>query len=143
MAYVPFVIEQSAGGERSYDIYSRLLKDRIIILGEEITDHTAGLVVAQLLFLEAEDPDKDISIYVNSPGGLVSAGLAIYDTMNYIKCDVSSGWRENLFVYVARPLWASRSISVRSSCAEVDRIGSRHSLGNRIVSDESSQICDD
>lgn len=90
MAYVPFVIEQSAGGERSYDIYSRLLKDRIIILGEEITDHTAGLVVAQLLFLEAEDPDKDISIYVNSPGGLVSAGLAIYDTMNYIKCDVST-----------------------------------------------------
>ena len=90
MALVPYVIEQTARGERSYDIYSRLLKDRIIFIGEEITEHTASLVVAQLLFLEAEDADKDISIYINSPGGSVTAGMAIYDTMQYIKCDVST-----------------------------------------------------
>ena len=90
MALVPYVIEQTSRGERSYDIYSRLLKDRIIFLGEEIDDHVASVVVAQLLFLEAEDPEKDICIYINSPGGSVSAGLAIYDTMNYIKCDVST-----------------------------------------------------
>lgn len=87
---VPIVVEQSAKGERSYDIYSRLLKDRIIFIDDEITDATASLVVAQLLFLESEDPDKDISIYINSPGGVVTAGLAIYDTMNYIKPDVST-----------------------------------------------------
>ena len=86
----PYVIEQTSGGERSYDIFSRLLKDRIIILGEEVNDAIAGLVTAQLLFLEAEDPDKDISIYINSPGGSVTAGMAIYDTMNYIKPDVST-----------------------------------------------------
>lgn len=90
MSLVPYVIESNSRGERSYDIYSRLLKDRIIFLGEEVTDVTAGLVVAQLLFLEAEDPGKDINLYINSPGGSVSAGLAIYDTMNYIKCDVST-----------------------------------------------------
>ena len=90
MALVPYVIEQTSRGERSYDIYSRLLKDRIIFLGEEIDDHVASLVVAQLLFLEAEDPEKDICIYINSPGGSVSAGFAIYDTMNYVKCDVST-----------------------------------------------------
>ena len=90
MALVPYVVEQTSRGERSYDIYSRLLKDRIIFLGEEIDDHVASLVVAQLLFLEAEDPDKDICIYINSPGGSVTAGMAIYDTMNYIKCDVST-----------------------------------------------------
>ena len=90
MALVPYVIEQTSGGERSYDIFSRLLKDRIIILGEEVNDAIAGLVTAQLLFLEAEDPDKDISIYINSPGGSVTAGMAIYDTMNYIKPDVST-----------------------------------------------------
>ena len=90
MALVPYVVEQTSRGERSYDIYSRLLKDRIIFLGEEIDDHVASLVVAQLLFLEAEDPDKDICIYVNSPGGSVTAGMAIYDTMQYIKCDVST-----------------------------------------------------
>ncbi|NLY42511.1 MAG: ATP-dependent Clp endopeptidase proteolytic subunit ClpP [Clostridiaceae bacterium] len=90
MSLVPIVIEQTNRGERSYDIYSRLLKERIIFLGEEITDTTASLVVAQLLFLEAEDPDKDISLYINSPGGSVSAGLAIYDTMQYIKPDVST-----------------------------------------------------
>lgn len=90
MSFVPYVIEQNSRGERSYDIYSRLLKDRIIFLGEEVTDVTANLVVAQMLFLEAEDPGKDIHFYINSPGGSVSAGFAIYDTMQYIKCDVST-----------------------------------------------------
>ena len=90
MALVPYVVEQTGRGERSYDIYSRLLKDRIIFLGEQIDGHVAGLVVAQLLFLEAEDPDKDICIYINSPGGSVTAGMAIYDTMQYIKPDVST-----------------------------------------------------
>ncbi len=90
MSLVPYVIEQTSRGERSYDIYSRLLKDRIIFLGEEVNEVTAGLVVAQLLFLEAEDPDKDIQLYINSPGGSVTAGWAIYDTMQYIKCDVST-----------------------------------------------------
>ena len=90
MALVPMVIEQTNRGERSYDIYSRLLKDRIIILADEVNDATASLVVAQMLFLEAEDSEKDISFYINSPGGSVSAGMAIYDTMNFIKCDVST-----------------------------------------------------
>lgn len=90
MALIPMVIEQTSRGERSYDIYSRLLKDRIIFLGEEVDENTASLVVAQLLFLESEDPEKDISFYINSPGGSVTAGMAIYDTMNYIKCDVST-----------------------------------------------------
>lgn len=91
MALVPYVIEQtSRGGERSYDIYSRLLKERIIFLGDEVNDQTASLVVAQLLFLESEDPNKDIQLYINSPGGSVTAGMAIYDTMNYVKCDVST-----------------------------------------------------
>ncbi|MBE5886188.1 MAG: ATP-dependent Clp endopeptidase proteolytic subunit ClpP [Lachnospiraceae bacterium] len=90
MSLVPYVVEQTSRGERSYDIYSRLLKDRIIFLGEEVNEVTAGLVVAQLLFLEAEDPDKDIQLYINSPGGSVTAGMAIYDTMQYIKCDVST-----------------------------------------------------
>ena len=90
MSVVPQVVEQTNKGERSYDIYSRLLKDRIIFLGEEVNDVTASLVVAQLLFLESEDPNKDISLYINSPGGSVTAGMAIYDTMQYIKCDVST-----------------------------------------------------
>ncbi|MBQ7037013.1 MAG: ATP-dependent Clp endopeptidase proteolytic subunit ClpP [Clostridia bacterium] len=90
MSLVPMVVDQTNHGERSYDIYSRLLKDRIIFLGEEVNDVTASLVVAQLLFLESEDPDKDIHLYINSPGGSISAGMAIYDTMNYIKCDVST-----------------------------------------------------
>jgi ATP-dependent Clp protease protease subunit len=90
MALIPYVIEQTGRGERSYDIYSRLLKDRIIFLGEEVTDDSANVIVAELLFLEAEDPDKDIHLYINSPGGSVSAGMAIYDTMQYIKCDVST-----------------------------------------------------
>ena len=90
MSLVPYVIEQTSRGERSYDIYSRLLKDRIIFLGEEVNETTASLTVAQLLFLESEDPGKDIQLYINSPGGVVTAGLAIYDTMQYIKCDVST-----------------------------------------------------
>ena len=90
MSLVPYVIEQTSRGERSYDIYSRLLKERIIFLGEEVNETTASLTVAQLLFLEAEDPSKDIQLYINSPGGSVTAGMAIYDTMRYIKCDVST-----------------------------------------------------
>ena len=90
MSLVPYVIEQTSRGERSYDIYSRLLKDRIIFLGEEVNDVSAGLIVSQLLFLEAEDPGKDIQLYINSPGGSLTAGMAIYDTMQYIKCDVST-----------------------------------------------------
>ena len=90
MSLVPYVIEQTSRGERSYDIYSRLLKERIIFLGEEVNETTASLIVAQLLFLESEDPGKDIHLYINSPGGVVTAGMAIYDTMNYIKCDVST-----------------------------------------------------
>ncbi len=90
MALIPYVIEQTSRGERSYDIYSRLLKERIIFLGEEVNETTASLVVAQLLFLESEDPGKDINLYINSPGGSISAGMAIFDTMNYIKCDVST-----------------------------------------------------
>ena len=90
MSLVPYVIEQTSRGERSYDIYSRLLKDRIIFLGEEVNDASASVIVAQLLFLEAEDPGKDINLYINSPGGSVTAGIAIYDTMNFIKCDVST-----------------------------------------------------
>jgi len=90
MALVPMVIEQTNRGERSYDIYSRLLNDRIIFLADEINDTTASLTVAQLLFLESQDPDKDISLYINSPGGVITSGMAIYDTMNYIKCDVST-----------------------------------------------------
>ena len=90
MSLVPYVIEQTNRGERSYDIFSRLLEDRIIFLGEEVNDATASLIVSQLLFLEAKDPDKDIQLYINSPGGSVTAGMAIYDTMNYIKCDVST-----------------------------------------------------
>lgn len=90
MSLVPYVIEQTSRGERSYDIYSRLLKDRIVVLGEEVNETSASIVVAQLLFLEAEDPEKDIHLYINSPGGVITAGMAIYDTMHYIKCDVST-----------------------------------------------------
>ena len=90
MSFVPYVVEQSAHGERSYDIFSRLLNDRIIVLSEDVNDTTASLVVAQLLYLEGQDPDKDISLYINSPGGSITSGMAIYDTMNFIKCDVST-----------------------------------------------------
>ena len=99
MSLVPYVIEQTSRGERNYDIYSRLLKDRIIFLGEEVTDVSANLIAAQLLFLESEDPGKDIHLYINSPGGSVTAGMVIYDTMQYIKCDVST------FVWVLLPAW--------------------------------------
>ena len=101
MSLVPYVLESTSRGERTYDIYSRLLKDRIVFLGEEVNDVTASLVVAQLLFLESEDPGKDISLYINSPGGSVSSGLAIYDTMNYIKCDVST-----ICIGMAASMWA-------------------------------------
>ena len=101
MSLVPYVIEQTSRGERSYDIYSRLLKERIIFLGEEVNDVTAGLVVSQLLFLESEDPDKDINLYINSPGGSVTAGMAIYDTMQYVKCDVST-----MCMGMAASMWA-------------------------------------
>ena len=90
MSFVPYVVEQSARGERSYDIFSRLLNDRIIVLSEDVNDTSASLVVAQLLYLEGQDPDKDISLYINSPGGSISAGMAIHDTIQYIKCDVST-----------------------------------------------------
>ena len=90
MSFIPYVIEKTQGGERSYDLYSRLLKDRVIFLGEQVTDQSANSIVAQMLFLEAEDPNQDITLYINSPGGSVSAGMAIYDTMRYIKCDVST-----------------------------------------------------
>ena len=90
MSLVPYVIEQTGHGERSYDIFSRLLKDRIIFFGDEVNDQTASIIVAQMLFLESEDPDKDIMLYINSPGGSITAGMAIYDTMNFIKCDVST-----------------------------------------------------
>ena len=90
MSLVPYVIEQTGQGERSYDIFSRLLKDRIIFFGDEVNDQTASIIVAQMLFLDSEDPDKDIMLYINSPGGSITAGMAIYDTMNYIKCDVST-----------------------------------------------------
>ena len=90
MSVIPMVVEQTSRGERSYDIYSRLLNDRIVFLGDEVNDQTSSLVVAQLLFLEAQDPDKDINLYINSPGGSITAGMAIYDTMNFVKCDVST-----------------------------------------------------
>ena len=90
MALIPYVIEQTSRGERSYDIYSRLLKERIIFLGEEVNDVSASVIVAQMLFLESEDPEKDIHLYINSPGGVITAGMAIYDTMNFIKCDVNT-----------------------------------------------------
>ena len=89
-SFIPYVIEQTGQGERSYDIFSRLLKERIVFLGDQVTDQTAELVVAQMLFLEGEDPEKDIQFYINSPGGSISAGMAIYDTMNFVKCDVST-----------------------------------------------------
>ena len=115
MSLVPMVIEQTGRGERSFDIYSRLLNDRIVMLCEEVNDTTASLVVAQLLYLEAQDPDKDISLYINSPGGSVTAGMAIYDTMNYIKCDVSTiciGMAASMGAFLLLSLihiWDSRS----------------------------------
>lgn len=122
MALVPYVVEQtSRGGERSYDIYSRLLKERIIFLADEVNDQTASLVVAQLLFLESEDPNKDIQLYINSPGGSVTAGMAIYDTMNYIKCDVST---------ICIGMAASMGAFLLSSGAKGKRLGSAKRRGN-------------
>ena len=120
MSLVPYVIEQTSRGERSYDIYSRLLKDRIIFLGEEVNDVSANLIVAQLLFLEAEDPSKDIQLYINSPGGSVTAGMAIYDTMQYIKCDVST---------ICRGMAASMGAFLLSSGAK----GKRYALPNSTI----------
>ena len=120
MSLVPYVIEQTSRGERSYDIYSRLLKDRIIFLGEEVNDVSANLIVAQLLFLEAEDPSKDIQLYINSPGGSVTAGMAIYDTMQYIKCDVST---------ICLGMAASMGASLLSSGAK----GKRYALPNSTI----------
>ena len=116
MSLVPYVIEQTNRGERSYDIFSRLLEDRIIFLGEEVNDATASLIVSQLLFLEAKDPDKDIQLYINSPGGSVTAGMAIYDTMQYIKCDVST---------ICVGLAASMGAFLLSSGAKGKRIAER------------------
>ncbi len=127
MALVPYVIEQNSRGERSYDIYSRLLKDRIIFLGEEINDATASVVVAQLLFLESEDPGKDIHMYINSPGGSVTAGMAIYDTMNYIKCDVST---------TCIGMAASMGAFLLSSGAK----GKRYALPNAEIIDRKSVV---
>ena len=120
MALVPTVIEQTNRGERAYDIYSRLLNDRIIVLSDEVNDATASLVVAQLLFLESQDPEKDISLYINSPGGSVSAGMAIYDTMQYIKCDVST---------ICMGMAASMGAFLLSSGAK----GKRYALPNSLV----------
>lgn len=136
MALVPYVIEQTSRGERSYDIYSRLLKDRIIFIGEQIDEHIASLVVAQLLFLEAEDPEKDICIYINSPGGSVTAGMAIYDTMQYIKPDVSTicvGMAASMGAFLlssrneGKALCASECRNYDSSAARrSERSGRRH-----------------
>lgn len=117
MALVPMVVEQTNRGERSYDIYSRLLKDRIILLNDEVNDVTAGLIVAQLIFLEAEDPDKDIQLYINSPGGSITAGMAIYDTMNYIKPDVST-------------ICIGMAASMGAFLLAAGKKGKRHSLPN-------------
>lgn len=122
MALVPYVIEQTGRGERSYDIYSRLLKDRIIFLGEAIDEHIASLVVAQLLFLEAEDSDKDISIYINSPGGSVTAGMAIYDTMQYIKPEVSTICAKSVFPDPVGPTMTILLFCISTSSSEAPLI---------------------
>lgn len=159
-AYIPYVIEQTSKGERSYDIYSRLLKDRIIFISGEIEDHMANLIVAQLLFLEAEDPDKDISIYINSPGGSITAGMAIYDTMEYIKPDVSTicvgmaasmgaflltagakGKRyalPNAEVMIHQPLGGARG-QASDIKIQADRILKMRSDLNKILSDKTGQ----
>ena len=160
MPLVPYVIEQTSRGERSYDIYSRLLNDRIIFLADEVNDTTASLVVAQLLFLEAQDPDKDIYLYINSPGGSISAGMAIYDTMNYIKCDVcticigmaasmgafllSSGAKGKRFalpnaeVLIHQPLGGARGQASDIKIVADHIIRTREKL-NRILSEQTGQ----
>ena len=130
MSLVPMVVEQTGRGERSFDIYSRLLNDRIIMLCDEVNDTTASLVVAQLLYLEAQDPDKDISLYINSPGGSVTAGMAIYDTMNYIKCDVSTiciGMAASMGVIPAVPALAGSATRLN---AETDIVAVRRHAGS-------------
>ena len=122
MSLVPYVIEQTSRGERSYDIYSRLLKERIIFLGEEVTDVSASVIVAQLSFLEAEDPEKDIQLYINSPGGSVTAGMAIYDTMQYIKCDVATicmGMAASMGAFLSLR-WNERKETCTSECGDHD-----------------------
>ena len=115
MSYIPMVVEQTNRGERSYDIFSRLLNDRIVMLSDQVNDVTASLVVAQLLYLEGQDSEKDISLYINSPGGSISAGFAIYDTMNYIKCDVSTiciGMAASMYIAI---MWLSGSVTFKES----------------------------
>lgn len=131
MSLVPYVIEQNSRGERSYDIYSRLLKDRIIFLGEEVNDVTASLTIAQMLFLEAEDPGKEIQLYINSPGGSVTAGMAIYDTMNYIKCDVSTicmGLAASMGAFFIVE-WSKRKTFSTSKCRDYDPSAIRWNSG--------------
>ena len=130
MSLVPYVVEQTSRGERNYDIYSRLLKDRIIFLGEEVNETTASLVVAQLLFLESEDPNKDIQLYINSPGGMVTAGMAIYDTMQFIRCDVSTiciGMAASMASSASRP----RAWSFSGEAAAMPRDTKRQKYGSR------------
>ena len=131
MPLVPYVIEQTGRGERSYDIYSRLLKDRIIFLGEEVSDVSANLIVAQMLFLESEDPGKDIHLYINSPGGSVTAGMAIYDTMQYIKCDVSTiclGMAASMGAFFARRRYKGQE-TCSSKCGDHDPSAVRRCSG--------------
>lgn len=168
MATIPYVVEQTNRGERTYDIYSRLLKDRIIFLGDEVNDHTASVVVAQLLFLEADDPDKDIHLYINSPGGSITAGMAIYDTMQYIRPDVSTicigmaasmgafllssgakGKRyclPNSEVMIHQPLGGTRG-QATDIMIHAERIVKMKEKLNRIIADNSGQsyekVCED
>lgn len=163
MSLVPYVIEQTSRGERSYDIYSRLLKDRIIFLGEEVSDIAANVIVAQMLFLEAEDPERDIQLYINSPGGSVTAGMAIYDTMKYIKCDVSticmgmaasmgsfllSGGAKgkrfalpNAEIMIHQPSGGAKGQATEIQIAAEHILKTRHKL-NQILSDNTGQPLD-
>ena len=139
MSLVPYVLEQTSRGERTYDIYSRLLKDRIIFLGEEVNDVSANLIVAQLLFLESEDPGKDIHLYINSPGGSVSAGWAIYDTMQYIKCDVSTicMWHGSKYGCIPTGRRCKRQTICTSKCRDHDPSAIWRSTGTGILRSRS------
>ncbi len=137
MPLIPYVIEQTSRGERSYDIYSRLLKERIIFLGEEVTDVSASVVVAQLLFLEAEDPGKDINLYINSPGGSVTAGMAIYDTMNYIKSDVST-LCVGMAVMIHQPSGGARGQATEIQIVAEKILQTKEKL-NRILAENTGQ----
>ena len=143
MSLVPYVIEQTSRGERSYDIYSRLLKERIIFLGEEVNDVSASVIVAQLLFLEADDPDKDIQLYINSPGGSVTAGLAIYDTMQYIKCDVSTvciGMAASMGAFLLSGGKKGKRFALPSAIRWCTRTGNRDSDCSRTYSSYKEEI---